>query len=234
MKDSNGGGHGGNKSPFLLECCGGLNNLDYSKMDVPPLPSPLGLVDFTDPTFCVAVAAIIFNPLFWNLVARWEHRTRRLSALCGSPYVACYSLGFVILLLNVCRSHSVTVAMKAQPRWDVLQRSEVYYSGVGLMVLGTVLVVSSFLALGFTGTFLGDYFGILMDEKVTAFPFSLTENPMYWGSTANYLGLALIGSSPAGLTLTAIVAVVYKVAIRFEGPFTERIYEERSRRGKHE
>lgn len=31
-----------------------------------------------------------------------------------------------------------------------------------------------------------------MDEKVTGFPFSIIENPMYWGSTANYLGLALV------------------------------------------
>ncbi|CAJ0968134.1 unnamed protein product, partial [Ranitomeya imitator] len=36
-----------------------------------------------------------------------------------------------------------------------------------------------------------DYFGILMEEKVTGFPFNIMENPMYWGSTANYLGLAL-------------------------------------------
>lgn len=227
-------GHGVNKNPFVLECCGGLNNVDYSQMDLAPVQGLFRLVDFGETTFCVAVAAIIFNPLFWNLVARWEHRTRRLTALFGSPYVACYCLGFVILLLNVCRSHSMTVAMKAQPRWEVLDRAEVYYTGVVLMAVGTVLVVSSFLALGFTGTFLGDYFGILMDEKVTGFPFNLIENPMYWGSTANYLGLALIGSSPVGLTLTAIVAVVYKVAIQFEGPFTERIYQERSRRSKHE
>lgn len=40
--------------------------------------------------------------------------------------------------------------------------------------------------------FTGDYFGILMDKKVTAFPFNIMENPMYWGSTANYLGLALM------------------------------------------
>lgn len=40
--------------------------------------------------------------------------------------------------------------------------------------------------------FSGDYFGILMDEKVTGFPFNIIENPMYWGSTANYLGLALM------------------------------------------
>lgn len=203
-------------------------------MDLAPVQGLLKLIDFHEPTFCVAVVAIIFNPLFWNVVARWEHRTRTLSALFGSPYVACYCMGFIILLLNVCRSHSMTVAMKAQPRCDVLDQAEVYYTGVGLMVVGTILVVSSFLALGFTGTFLGDYFGILMEEKVTGFPFNFIDNPMYWGSTANYLGLALIGCSPVGLVLTAVVAVVYKVAIQFEGPFTERIYQERSERSKYE
>uniref|UniRef100_A0A8C6TRE6 Phosphatidylethanolamine N-methyltransferase n=1 Tax=Neogobius melanostomus TaxID=47308 RepID=A0A8C6TRE6_9GOBI len=173
------------RSPLSVVLC----DYDVFQMDLAPARGLLRLVDFGETTFCVAVAAIIFNPLFWNLVARWEHRTRRLTALFGSPYVACYCLGFVILLLNVCRSHSMTVAMKAQPRWDVLERTEVYYMGVVLMVVGTVLVVSSFLALGFTGTFLGDYFGILMDEKATGFPFNLIENPMYWGSTANYFVL---------------------------------------------
>ncbi|XP_071378481.1 phosphatidylethanolamine N-methyltransferase [Centroberyx affinis] len=151
----------------------------------------------------------------------------------GSPHLACYSLGFLIILLNVYRSHSMTVAMKAQARWEVLARTEVFYTGTGLLVLGTLLVVSSFLALGFTGTFLGDYFGILMEKKVTGFPFNIIDNPMYWGSTANYLGLALIGASPVGLVLTAVVAVSYQVAIGYEGPFTEQIYQERRQRCKH-
>ncbi|KAF7652437.1 hypothetical protein LDENG_00096660 [Lucifuga dentata] len=125
-------------------------------------------------------------------VARWEHRRRSLSRLFGSPYMACYSLGFIIILLNMYRSHSMIVVMKAQSRWELMAKMEIYYTGVALMLLGTLLVLSSFLALGFTGTFLGDYFGILMDEKVTGFPFSIMENPMYWGSTANYLGLALM------------------------------------------
>lgn len=51
----------------------------------------------------------------------------------------------------------MTVAMKAQARWEVMDRADVFYIGVALIVLGTVLVVSSFLALGFTGTFLGRY-----------------------------------------------------------------------------
>ncbi|KAM4623381.1 phosphatidylethanolamine N-methyltransferase isoform 2-T2 [Polymixia lowei] len=181
------------------------------------LEEVLKYIDVCDPRFCVAVIAIIFNPFFWNVVARWEHRTRGLTRLFGGPYLACYCLGFLIILLNVYRSHSMTLVMKAQARWEAMARVEVFYAGVALMVWGTLLVVSSFLALGFTGTFLGDYFGILMDEKVTGFPFNIIDNPMYWGSTANYLGLALIGASPVGLVLTAVVAISYKVAITFEG-----------------
>ncbi|XP_073414606.1 phosphatidylethanolamine N-methyltransferase isoform X6 [Dendrobates tinctorius] len=79
----------------------------------------------------------------------------------------------------------------------------------------------------------GDYFGILMEEKVTGFPFNIMENPMYWGSTANYLGLALMNSSPSGLILTAVVAVCYKVAILFEGPFTEQIYRRKAKTKKY-
>lgn len=52
---------------------------------------------------------------------------------------------------------SMTVAMKAQARWEVLDRTDVFYTGTAFIVVGTVLVVSSFLALGFTGTFLGMY-----------------------------------------------------------------------------
>lgn len=224
----------GNQRPELLDCCGGLNNVDYSKMDLTLIEELLRHIKCHDFSFCVAAIAIIFNPLFWNVVARWEHRTRGLSRIFGSPYLACYFLGFVIILLNICRSHSITMAMKAQDRWELMDRTDISYIGVAFLVVGTVLVVSSFLALGFTGTFLGDYFGILMDEKVTGFPFNIIENPMYWGSTANYLGLALMGASPVGLVLTALVAVAYKVAIHFEGPFTEQIYQERSQRRKHE
>ncbi|KAM4715367.1 phosphatidylethanolamine N-methyltransferase [Anableps anableps] len=220
--------------PVPLDCCGGLNNVDYSKMDLMPIEEFIRHINFHDPSFGIAVIAIIFNPLFWNVVARWEHHTRGLSRLFGGPYLACCSLGFIIILLNVFRSHSMTVVMKTQARWEPMERTEVFYFGISLIVVGTVLVVSSFLALGFTGTFLGDYFGILMDEKVTSFPFNVIENPMYWGSTANYLGLALIGASPVGLLLTAIVALAYKVAIRFEGPFTEQIYLQRNQRCKHE
>ena len=40
-------------------------------------------------------------------------------------------------------------------------------------------------------SFLGDYFGILLNKKATSFPFNIMNNPMYWGSTMNFLGYSL-------------------------------------------
>ena len=40
-------------------------------------------------------------------------------------------------------------------------------------------------------TFVGDYYGILLPAKVTAFPFNVLEHPMYIGAVLNYLGLAI-------------------------------------------
>lgn len=87
-------------------------------------------------------------------------------------------------------------------------------------------------ALGVTGTYLGDYFGILMDAPVTSFPFTASAAPMYHGSTLSFLATALWKGKPAGLFLTAVVAICYSVARRWEDPFTEMIYRKRDEEKK--
>jgi len=71
-------------------------------------------------------------------------------------------------------------------------------------------------ALGITGTYLGDYFGILMEKRVESFPFNVTDAPMYYGSTMSFLGTAILYGKPAGVLLTVEVLLVYLVALRFE------------------
>ena len=66
------------------------------------------------------------------------------------------------------------------------------------------------------GTYLGDYFGILMDEPVTSFPFNITGAPMYYGSAMSFLGTALLYGKPAGVALTGEVLAVYMAALQFE------------------
>ncbi|XP_054850701.1 phosphatidylethanolamine N-methyltransferase isoform X2 [Eublepharis macularius] len=202
------------------------------KVDLSAMAVFFSYMDVTDSSFVVAVFFIAFNPLFWNLVARWEHRTRSLTRIFHSPYTACYFLGAIILLLNFLRTHCFAEAMKSQPKLEALDSLPGYYSGAGLMAIGIIFVVSSFLALGFVGTFLGDYFGILMEAKVTCFPFSVLDNPMYWGSTTIYLGWSIMHASPAGIILTAITALCYTIAMLYEGPFTEEIYHQKATKSK--
>lgn len=52
-------------------------------------------------------------------------------------------------------SHSFTQAMKSQPKLEDLDCLFSYYVGLVLLGTGTLFVLSSFLALGFIGTFLG-------------------------------------------------------------------------------
>jgi phosphatidylethanolamine N-methyltransferase len=123
-------------------------------------------------------------------------------------------------------------ALRSQPSHPLLETAIVKVAAYGLLAAGNTLVLSSMWALGVTGTYLGDYFGILMDHRVTSFPFNVTDAPMYYGSTMSFLGTALLFGKPAGVLLTLEVLLVYLVALRFEDPFTAEIYAKRERAQK--
>ncbi|KAI0887964.1 phospholipid methyltransferase [Annulohypoxylon maeteangense] len=188
------------------------------------------LVDLGHTSLFISAASIAFNPLFWNIVARQEYHNKVLTKLFGGrSQVACYGLAFTIFTLGLLRDFLYERALREQPSYPLLELDEVKYAGYALIAIGNILVVTSTWALGITGTFLGDYFGILMDDIVTGFPFSITDAPMYNGSTCSFLGAALVYGKPAGILLTAWVFVVYQVALKYENPFTAGIYAKRER-----
>ncbi|KAI5284375.1 Phosphatidyl-N-methylethanolamine N-methyltransferase [Ascosphaera acerosa] len=154
-----------------------------------------------------------FNPVFWNIVARGEHHTRFLTRLFGGARNGCYALAAVIFALGLARDQLYDAALAEQPFFAPLHQPLL---AAPLFAAGATLVLSSMYALGVTGTYLGDYFGILMDAPVTAFPFSVSGAPMYWGSTLNFLAVALWRGSAAGLLLSAEVYVAYWLALKWE------------------
>ncbi|XP_011424446.3 phosphatidylethanolamine N-methyltransferase isoform X1 [Magallana gigas] len=182
------------------------------------------LISFSDRNLWISVTTIMFNPLFWNVVARREYRRQTVSRLLGGPRKGCVALALTIVGLGFFRDCWFKLACDSQPEWPFLFDNYFLWLGYLCILIGSILVFSSYWALGFYGTFLGDYFGILMDNKVTHFPFNLIDNPMYWGSTIIFGGTALVKASLSGLLLTCLVAVCYKIAIVFEGPFTTEIY----------
>ncbi|KAM0331547.1 hypothetical protein ACHAQA_003225 [Verticillium albo-atrum] len=188
------------------------------------------LVDFNQKSLFVSACAIMFNPLFWNIVARQEYNNKLLTKLFGGrAQTACYGLAATIFLLGLVRDGLYERALRHQPSHPALDTDLANYAGYALLAAGNVLVITSTYRLGITGTFLGDYFGILMDDIVTGFPFSVTDAPMYNGSTMSFLGTALLYGKPAGVLLTLWVLVVYTVALRYENPFTAGIYAKRDR-----
>jgi phosphatidylethanolamine/phosphatidyl-N-methylethanolamine N-methyltransferase len=87
--------------------------------------------------------------------------------------------------------HSYLSALLEQPSARILPSPLDTLIPAVLFILGQTFVVTSTWALGITGTFLGDYFGILMDHRVEGFPFNVLRDPMYVGSTMCFTATAL-------------------------------------------
>jgi len=65
---------------------------------------------------------------------------------------------------------------------------------------------------------------------LTGFPFNVTADPMYLGSTLNFLAHAVFHKSVAGVVLSIFVFAVYKIySYTIEGPFTNYIYSEHAK-----
>ncbi|ODN95902.1 methylene-fatty-acyl-phospholipid synthase [Cryptococcus wingfieldii CBS 7118] len=194
------------------------------------LHEALSLVEADKKTLWAFVAMTAFNPIFWNTVARNEYRNKTITRLVGSPLVGTYILALTIFSISAFRDHLFLNAVKDQPALAFLGHPVLQALALAFFLSGQTFVISSMWALGVTGTYLGDYFGILMTHRVTSFPFNVLSDPMYVGSFLSHLGTALWFRSPVGIALGFWVWVVYAVALKFEGPFTDNIYAAQNKR----
>lgn len=189
-------------------------------------------VNLEDKYFQYCIFFVVFNPVFWNIMARAEYNYRLLTRLTKSPKTGCYLLALTIFSLGLLRDYMFNQALKQQLPLALLQNDTVKSLAVLCFAMGQLLVITSMYRLGITGTYLGDYFGLLMKERVTGFPFNISDNPMYQGSTLSFLGTTLYYGKPAGLLITLFVHIMYKVALRFEEPFTAMIYTKKKEKKK--
>ncbi|KAF5376130.1 hypothetical protein D9615_007658 [Tricholomella constricta] len=192
------------------------------------IPELYSLVDFSKSSLTLSVLSIAFNPTAWNIVARNEYRNKTITRLFGgSTRAGCYFLAVMIFSFGILRDSLYHRALEEQPRKAILPAPYDTLVPAALFIIGQTFVVTSTWALGVTGTFLGDYFGILMDHRVEGFPFNTLRDPMYVGSTMCFVAGALWYERPAGLLISFYVYIVYVIALRFEGPFTDMIYTKR-------
>ena len=210
--------------------CRGLSHTyAYGKLN---MASSSGVIDVNEllaPHVLLACLVVMLNPLIWNCIVRLEYNTRLVTRLFGGPRTAVVILAAFIMSMNFFRTSLFRyMATNDTVKLDFLQNA--VGLGVGYLTIGVglLLVATSYWRLGFYNTFLGDYFGILMDAKVTSFPFSVVDDPMYWGGSLIYVGDAICYASPVALLLAMFIGISYAVAAKVEGPFTAKIYAEKA------
>lgn len=157
--------------------------------------------------------------LLWSAATFWQllsSPSLLLETTCACPgFTTVISLTPIILI--TLWNDRFLGAVKDQPSLAILGHPAIKAAAIALFASGQTFVITSMWALGVTGTYLGDYFGILMSHRVTSFPFNVLSDPMYVGSFLTHLGTALWFQSPAGIVLAAWVWIVYAVALKFEG-----------------
>jgi len=190
-------------------------------------------VNFEDPLVYAVFAHVLFNPLMWNIVARLEYKTKFLTRLFGGHNkAACIFNGIIIFCIGLTRDYIYNMMIEKQPRftplekmfdWEYTALTIDIVAGV-ILACGVTLVLGAYIRLGLIGTYLGDYFGILLPGKIEGFPFNVTTCPMYDGSSLNFLAFAIHNRSIVGFFVAVFVFICYRVACIFEDSFTEQIY----------
>jgi phosphatidylethanolamine/phosphatidyl-N-methylethanolamine N-methyltransferase len=183
-------------------------------------------IDFYDKTSWLSAFMIIICPVTWNLIARWEFHTKVFTKIAGDNRLAADIFAHILIEMGILRNYLFKRAIEGQMGYPFFEEYKIYavFLGYSLVTFGTIIVLMAYYRLGIHGIYYGDYFGILMKEKVTAFPYNFLENPLYVGSSSIFLGLTIAYISPCGLLLTVLVLFMYKMASILENPMTDLIY----------
>lgn len=156
------------------------------------IPYKMQSVDITDEVFWQAAIIILLHPLLWNIIARVEYYTHIIRTICRKPEIGVYLLALWIVVVGCYRDALFVAAVRRQKIMPELATLPFQATGLLCLFGGLTLVLSSFYQLGVCGTYLGDYFGILKEERVTAFPFNVCSDPMYDGATLAFLGKSIM------------------------------------------
>lgn len=155
---------------------------------VPKVP----YIDLSDQAFARAIVATALPPLVWNIIGPFEYHTRLISKITSKPIIGVYLSGLLIATLSIYRSALFMAAINTQARMDEMDTPWFHALSGFILIFGLAMFLGAYYRLGITGTYLGDYFGLFREKRITAFPFNVLNNPMYDGSSMNHLAEAIL------------------------------------------
>ncbi len=174
---------------------------------------------------------VILCPVTWNLVARIEFYTRYFTRKCkGNNILAADIFAHVLIEMGLFRNYMLKRAIDYTYDMTFSENVNVILdvSSYLLFSFGFLLVAGAYYQLGIHGIYYADYFGILMKERCTKFPYNRFDNPLYHGSQLMFASYVLSHKSPTGVLLLVLLCLMYKVAEWLENPMTVRIYSQKN------
>ena len=184
----------------------------------------------------LAMFFTIACPLFWSIGGRIEYHTKIFSKIFqGNSKYANNVFAGIAIILSIFRNYYLVKSLIISPR-IYLQSidAEIIITSIAVLIflIGCSFVFGAYYRLGISGTYYGDHFGIVMDEKIESFPFNVTDHPMYNGAITIYLGFVVYFRSVTGILLLAVLFGMYKFAEYAEDPMTDKIYGNKEKEGE--
>jgi phosphatidylethanolamine N-methyltransferase len=170
-------------------------------------------IDFSESNFKNALLYTLINFLLWIIIPHLEFRYKLLSKLFGGKMtIASDFLSYVLIYLGAIRNHYFSKAIRKNVQVD-FGYIEIPIIGASyiFMLIGLILVFFSFYRLGLRGMYFGDHFGFLFQQRITEFPYDYFENPQYVGTTTFFIALSIRHGSPAGVLITILLYLFYRI-----------------------
>ena len=73
-------------------------------MTLDTMIAELSTLNFYEPFFLACIAFVFFNPIYWNVVARVEHKNKTITKMTGkSPADCCHMFALTVFSLGLIR-----------------------------------------------------------------------------------------------------------------------------------
>lgn len=153
------------------------------------------LIDFSQKLLWLNLLQIPLSPFLWNVIGRTQYQTKFLTNYFkGNKLHACYAIFVWVFTQSLIRDFVYGLVILNQPQVGFMSSLPFKLAGVISNLIGWTFTLSSMYRLGITGlffsqhfffsqipiittitgTYLGDYCGILMKERVKGFPYNVS------------------------------------------------------------
>jgi len=187
-------------------------------------------INIFEESFYMSIFYAVLSFVFWMIVPQLEYRFNLFSQCIDNDKTKVHDF-FIYFLINNGAYRNLTFynALKSNITIDYGQYA-VFIEIVSLIVaiLGFCLISSTYYRLGIRGIYFGDYFNFRFKERITAFPYSHFDNPQYLGTTMLFTGSSIFYHSPAGLLLSILNLLLYKLFAIMEFYELEKFYPQQS------